>query len=147
LTYIPQRPTFSADSNPLNQFFAGNYNVNQNPVQALPDRLKVLILNNIIIFPMLAVTITAKNHDDIELLRHCEQNHDLVAIANPRPGSSIPTTSDNLFPIGTACRVSGIRTDENSRFEAVLEGVCRISSRKIAPILLTAPPRCLWKAL
>ena len=101
--------------------------MNQNPVQALPDRLKVLILNNIIIFPMLAVTITAKKHDDIELLRLCEQNRDLIAIANPQPGSSSSATGNNFFPIGTACRVSGIRTDENSRFEAVLEGVCRIS--------------------
>ncbi len=76
---------------------------------------------------MLAVTITLKHGSDIELLRECEQNGELIAIANPRPDSSFPVTCENIYPIGTACRIGGIRTDKNSQCEVILEGICRVS--------------------
>ncbi|MCK5916311.1 MAG: hypothetical protein KAG92_09245, partial [Deltaproteobacteria bacterium] len=81
----------------------------QNSKQELPDRLKVLLLNNIVIFPMLAITITARNHNDIELLRECEQNSELIAIATPRPNSPLPLTCEETYPIGTACRVTRVK--------------------------------------
>ena len=93
----------------------------------LPDRLKLLLLNDIIIFPMLAVTITIKNSNDIELLRECDEHGELIAIANPRPNSSFPVTCENIYPIGTACRIGGVRVNQDSQCEVVLEGICRIS--------------------
>ena len=101
--------------------------MNHNSTQVLPDRLKLLLLNDIVIFPMLAVTITVRNSNDIELLRECDQNGEIIAIASPRPNSSLPVTCENIYPIGTACRVSGGRVNRNSQFEVVLEGICRIS--------------------
>ena len=101
--------------------------MNHNSTQVLPDRLKLLLLSDIVIFPMLAVTITIKNSNDIEILRECEQSNELIAVANPRPNSSFPVTCENIYPIGTACRVSGIRVNQHSQFEVVLEGICRIS--------------------
>ncbi|MCK5915850.1 MAG: AAA family ATPase, partial [Deltaproteobacteria bacterium] len=92
-----------------------------------PDRLKVLLLNNIVIFPMLAITITARNRNDIELLRECEQNNELIAIATPKPNSSIPLTCEETYPIGTACRVTRVKMNHKSQLEVVLEGLCRIS--------------------
>ncbi|MCK5679258.1 LON peptidase substrate-binding domain-containing protein, partial [bacterium] len=100
--------------------------MNHNFKHALPDRLKVLALNDIIIFPMLAVTITARNPDDIALLRDCEENNELIAIACPQRNTTLPLTCENIYPIGTACRVSGVKTNSKSQLEAVLEGVCRI---------------------
>ncbi len=99
----------------------------QHSTQALPDRLKVLTLGEIVIFPMLAVTITARNRNDIELLLECEKNNELVAIANPQANYSFPLTCENIFPIGTACRISRVKMNRESQLEVVLEGICRIS--------------------
>ncbi len=99
----------------------------QHSTQALPDRLKVLTLGEIVIFPMLAVTITARNQNDIELLQECEKNNELIAIANPQANYSFPLTCENIFPIGTACRISWIKMNQKSQLEVVLEGICRIS--------------------
>ncbi len=93
----------------------------------LPDRLKVLALGEIVIFPMLVITITARNRNDIELLQECEQNRELIAIANQQANYSFPLTCENIFPIGTACRISRTRMNQESQLEVVLEGICRIS--------------------
>lgn len=106
----------------------------QHSAQALPDRLKVLALGEIVIFPMLAVTITARNHNDIELLQECERDNDLIAIANPRANYSFPLTCENIFPIGTACRIGRIRMNRESQLEVVLEGICRISFLRLLKV-------------
>ncbi len=100
----------------------------------LPDRLKVLTLGEIVIFPMLAVTITAKNRNDIELLLECEKNNELIAIANPQSNYSFPLTCENIFPIGTACRISRVKMNREMQLEVVLEGVCRISFLRLLKV-------------
>jgi len=101
--------------------------VNPNSVQLLPDRLPVLALHNIVIFPLLAISITAKRSEDIKLLLDCQQKNELVAIANQHRTGAQPLTYDNIYPTGTACRISQAKLNSASQLEAVLEGVCRIS--------------------
>ncbi len=101
--------------------------MSSSPAQLLPDRLPILTLHNIVIFPLLAVTITARRHEDIELLLDCQKKNEFVAIANQRRAGAFPLTYDNIHPVGTACRVSQAKLNDNSQLEAVLEGVCRIS--------------------
>ncbi len=97
------------------------------PAQLLPDRLPILTLHNIVIFPFLAVTITARRHEDIELLLECQQKNELIAIASQPRAGILPLTYDNIHPVGTACRVSRAKLNGDSQLEAVLEGICRIS--------------------
>ncbi len=106
----------------------------QHSAPILPDRLKVLALGEIVIFPMLAITITARNHNDIELIKECEQNREFIAIANQQANYSFPLTRENIFPIGTACRISRTRMTRESQLEAVLEGICRISFLRMLKI-------------
>ncbi len=101
--------------------------MSSSPAQLLPDRLPLLALHNIVIFPLLAVTITARRREDIELLLNCQKKNELLAIANQRRAGAFPLAFDNIHPVGTACRVSQAQLNHNSQLEAVLEGVCRIS--------------------
>ncbi len=100
----------------------------------LPDRLPVLVLNNIVIFPLLAITIKTGNPQDTELLLKCREEAELVAIASERePGSARPLKYDHIHPVGTACRITRINETGQNRVEAVLEGVCRISFLHFLP--------------
>ncbi len=101
--------------------------MSSSPAQLLPDRLPILALNNIVIFPLLAVSITARRREDIELLLDCQKKNELIAIANQRRAEAFPLTYDNIHPVGTACRVSQAKLKNESQLEAVLEGICRIS--------------------
>ncbi len=101
--------------------------MSSSPAQLLPDRLPILALPNIVIFPMLAVSITARRREDIELLLDCHKKNEPVAIANQRRAGAFPLTYDSIHPVGTACRVRQAKLNSNSQLEAVLEGVCRIS--------------------
>ncbi|MCD6430527.1 MAG: endopeptidase La [Deltaproteobacteria bacterium] len=101
--------------------------MSSSPAQLLPDRLPILALNNIVIFPLLAVSITARRREDIELLLDCQKKNELIAIANQRRAGTFPLTYDNIHPVGTACRVSQAKLKNESQLEAVLEGICRIS--------------------
>ncbi|MBN2808968.1 MAG: endopeptidase La [Deltaproteobacteria bacterium] len=75
----------------------------------------------------MAVNITARRKEDIELLLACQKDNELVAIANQHRAGALPLTYENLHPIGTACRVSQAKLNGDSHLEAVLEGVCRVS--------------------
>ncbi len=97
------------------------------PAQLLPDRLPILALHDIVIFPLLAITITARRQEDIKLLLDCQKKNELIAIANQRRAGALPLTYDNIYPVGTACRVSQAKLNNTLQLEAVLEGVCRIS--------------------
>ncbi len=101
--------------------------MSSNQAQLLPDRLPLLALHNIVIFPMLAVSITARRREDIELLLGCHEKNELVAIANQRRAGTLPLTYESIHPVGTACRVSQAKLNNNAHLEAILEGVCRIS--------------------
>ncbi|MEA3332536.1 MAG: endopeptidase La [Pseudomonadota bacterium] len=101
--------------------------MNPNPAQLLPDRLPILALHNIVIFPLLAISITAKRPEDIELLLNCQKNNELIAIANQHRAGALPLTYDNIYPVGTACRISQAKLNSSSHLEAGLEGVCRVS--------------------
>ena len=114
--------------------------MSSSPAQLLPDRLPILALHNIVIFPMLTISITARRHEDIELLLECQQKNELIAIANQRRAGAFPLTYDNIYPVGTACRVSQAKLNNASQLEAVLEGVCRISFLRV---LTTRQPQAL----
>ncbi len=101
--------------------------MSSSPAQLLPDRLPILALHNIVIFPLLAITITARRQEDIKLLLDCQKKNELIAIANQRRAGALPLTYDNIYPVGTACRVSQAKLNNTLQLEAVLEGVCRIS--------------------
>ncbi len=101
--------------------------MSSNPTQLLPDRLPILFIENIVIFPLLAISITVRRREDIELLLDCQKKNELIAIANQRRAGDFPPTYDNIYPVGTACRVSQTKLKNKSQLEAVLEGLCRIS--------------------
>ena len=101
--------------------------MNSSPAQLIPDRLPILALHNIVIFPLLAISITARRPEDIELLLDCQQKNELIAIANQRRPGALPLTYENIYPVGTACRISQAKLNSASQLEAVLEGVCRVS--------------------
>ena len=94
----------------------------------LPDQLPVMVLDNIVIFPLLAVTIRTGNHRDIDLLLECREEAELLAVASRRePDSPRPLDYDSIYPVGTACRVTRVKEIGSDQIEVVLEGVCRIS--------------------
>ena len=101
--------------------------MNSSSAQLLPDRLPILALHNIVIFPLLAISITARRPEDIKLLLNCQQKNELIAIANQQRAGTLPLTYDNIYPVGTACRISQAKLNSASQLEAVLEGICRIS--------------------
>lgn len=108
--------------------------MNHNPTQLLPDRLPIISLHNIVIFPLLAINITARRPEDIKLLLDCHHKNELIAITNQHRTGTLPLTYDNICPVGTACRVSQAKLNSASQLEAVLEGVCRISFLKLLNI-------------
>ena len=100
--------------------------MNSSSSRLLPDRLPVLALHNIVIFPLLAISITARRPEDIKLLLNCQQKNELIAIANQHRPGALPLTYDNIYPVGTACRISQAKLNSASQLEAILEGVCSI---------------------
>ena len=97
-------------------------------MQLLPDQLPLMVLDNIVIFPLLAVTIRTGNHRDIDILLECREEAELLAVASRRePDSQRPLDYDSIHPVGTACRVTRIKEIGSDQIEVVLEGVCRIS--------------------
>ncbi|MBN2705132.1 MAG: endopeptidase La [Deltaproteobacteria bacterium] len=98
-----------------------------NSVQLLPDRLNLLLLHRIVIFPMLSVTITVHRQEDIELLLKCHEQNLLLGVANFNRPESGPLTYERIYPTGTACRVTRATRTGRDGLETVLEGVCRIS--------------------
>ncbi|MBN2332396.1 MAG: endopeptidase La [Deltaproteobacteria bacterium] len=93
----------------------------------LPDRLSLLLLKEMVIFPHMAITIVVKNPQDIKLLTEIHDQHQLVGICNLRGSGSAPVTIEDIYPIGTACRVSIVGSAAVEQPEFTLQGIARIS--------------------
>ena len=103
-------------------------NLSSHQVQLLPDQLPVMVLDNIVIFPLLAVTIRTGNPRDIDLLLERREEAELLAVTSRQEGCDRrPLDYDSIHPVGTACRVTRIKEIGSDQIEVILEGVCRIS--------------------
>ncbi len=93
----------------------------------LPDRLPLFILNKSVIFPHMVVTLTTKNQQDISLLTNAYEKQEFIGIINLRSTSRKNLDLEDIYPVGTACRVIMARPTQPGEAEFTLEGMMRIS--------------------
>jgi ATP-dependent Lon protease len=105
--------------------------------EIFPERVPLLLLRDKVIFPAMGCTILLRHPDDLETLREIHRRDGLLGVCNPRHPVSGPLTIDNLYPIGTACRVRDFNPREDGSATCALEGVARIA---IVRLLSAARP-------
>ncbi len=93
----------------------------------LPDRLSLFVLNKTVIFPHMVINITVRDQQDISLLTEIYEKQEFVGSCNLRTSNRESLTLDDIYPIGTACRVTMVRVSKPGETEFTIEGLARIS--------------------
>ncbi len=93
----------------------------------LPDRLALFPMNKTVIFPHMVITFTVKNQQEIDFLTEMHDRQELIGICNPNTSRRDSLTLEDLYPVGTACRVTATRKLNADETEFTLEGLARIS--------------------
>jgi len=93
----------------------------------LPDRLSLLILNQTVIFPHMVINITIRNQQDINLLTEIYEKQKFVGICNRRINNRESLTLEDIYPVGTACRVTRVSVSKPGEAKFTIEGLARIS--------------------
>jgi len=96
----------------------------------LPGTLFVLPIKEIVVFPTMVVSVYVKNPDYIKEINKKLNNDQLVGIVTYKnPDKSVPPT-DNLYKIGTACKIIQIIKGQQNDAMILVEGIERFEVNK-----------------
>jgi len=91
----------------------------------IPDTLFILPLKEIVVFPTMVVSVYVKNTDYIKQINEKHKNNELIGLVTYKnPDKSVPPV-DNLYKIGTACRIVQIIKGQQNDAMILVDGVDR----------------------
>jgi ATP-dependent Lon protease len=96
----------------------------------LPEALFILPIKEIVVFPTMVVSVYVKNPDYIKEINKKLNNDDLVGIVTYKnPDKPVPPT-ENLYKVGTACKIVQIIKGRQNDAMILVEGVERFEVKK-----------------
>lgn len=91
----------------------------------IPSYLPVLPIRTAVVFPSISIPLVVGRENSIRALYHAEREMGLILVVAQRsttPGDPLP---NDLFKVGTLCKVESIATIENGSRQIVVTGLAR----------------------
>ena len=109
------------------------------PVE-IPKKLFILPLKEVVVFPSMVVSVYVKNPDFIEEINKKKANNELIGLVSYKDTSlkgeiSPAVNVENIYSIGTACKIVEIIMGHGPDAVILVEGIARFSVSKITNIV------------
>ena len=96
-----------------------------------PQRVPLLPLKNVVIFPRNVVTLLVVRPRSIHAIEEANLTGRMVAVTTHRDSDQVDPGADDLYDIGTLASILSAERDQRGNFEVVLEGLSRVHLRDI----------------
>ena len=90
-----------------------------------PQRVPLLPLKNVVIFPRMVVTLLVVRPRSIHAIEEAQFTGRMIAVTAHRDSEQVDPGPDDLFNVGTVASILSAERDSRGNFEVVLEGMHR----------------------
>ena len=91
----------------------------------LPESLFILPIKELVVFPTMVVSIYVKNPDYIAILNEKFDKEELIGVVSYKNADKEVPPTDNLYKIGTSCRIIQVIKGEANDAMILVEGASR----------------------
>lgn len=92
----------------------------------LPERIPVVPVKDLVVFPSMVVSVYVKNAELIESVRKAMDHKELIGLFSEISPLKSMTSTDNLYRVGTAAAVLQVIKGEGTDAMVLVEGINRI---------------------
>jgi ATP-dependent Lon protease len=96
-----------------------------------PQRVPLLPLKNVVIFPRNVVTLLVVRPRSIHAIEEANITGRMVAVTTHRDSNQVDPGQDDLYDVGTLASILSAERDQRGNFEVVLEGLSRVHLREV----------------
>ncbi len=96
----------------------------------IPEKLFILPLKEIVVFPTMVVSVYVKNADYIKQINETFNKNELIGLVTyENPDKTVPPV-DNLYKIGTACRIIQVIKGQQNDAMILVDGIDRFEVKE-----------------
>src|SRR5688572_5953061 len=96
-------------------------------MDSIPSQLPVLPIRNAVLFPSISMPLVVGRGKSIKALEKAEANDNLIVVVAQRVMTQSDPLPEELFKIGTLCRIENVTYTETGGRQVVVTGIVRFN--------------------